>query len=57
MPNQCPGFESNKSLSEVTIRCPQCGKEIDIFSDELDKQHKCPACAAQIDPRSNIVSS
>lgn len=57
MPSQCPGFESNKSLAEVTIKCPQCGKEIEIFSDELDKVHKCPACAAQIDPRSNTVSS
>jgi ribosomal protein S27E len=48
----CPGFESNKSLNEVKIKCPECGKEWEIFSDEIDKIAKCAACGATVDPRS-----
>ncbi len=47
----CPGFESNKTLDEVTIKCPGCGKKLDIFSDELEKNIKCPECSASIDPK------
>lgn len=47
----CPGFESNKSLSEVKLKCPDCGKEFGIFSDEIDKVAKCPACSAKVDPK------
>jgi len=45
----CPGFESNKSLSEVIVKCPECGKEQEIFSDELGKNIKCNACSALFD--------
>lgn len=48
----CPGFESNKSLSEVKLKCPDCQKEFEIFSDEADKQVKCPACGSMVDPAS-----
>ncbi|MEE4166646.1 MAG: hypothetical protein V2I35_11655 [Desulfocapsaceae bacterium] len=47
----CPGFESNKALSAVKIKCPDCGKEMEIFSDEIDKKIKCPDCGALLDPR------
>jgi ribosomal protein S27E len=47
----CPGFESNKSLNAVKVKCPDCGKEIEIFSDEMDKKVKCPACSAMVDPK------
>ncbi len=47
----CPGFESNKSLSEVKIKCPECGAEFDIFSDEADKSVKCSACGANVDAK------
>ncbi len=46
----CPGFESNKSLSEVKITCPECGKEMEIFSDELEKTIICKACNAKFTP-------
>ena len=50
MTNQhCPGFESNKTLNEVKIKCPECGKEWAVFSDELDKKIKCSACNASFD--------
>ena len=47
----CPGFESNKKLSAVELKCPDCGKKIEVFSDELEKQIKCPACGASVDPK------
>jgi ribosomal protein S27E len=47
----CPGFESNKALSAFKIKCPECGKEMEIFSDEIDKKIKCPDCGAMLDPR------
>lgn len=45
----CPGFESNKSLSEVKVKCPDCGQEKEIFSDEVGKQVKCDGCSAMFD--------
>jgi ribosomal protein S27E len=47
----CPGFESNKTLGEVKVKCPDCGVEFEIFSDEADKNAKCAACGAQVDPK------
>jgi len=52
----CPGFESNKSLSEVKIKCPECGKEWEIFSDEVGKSLKCAACGAAVDTKSSKVA-
>lgn len=45
----CPGFESNKSLSEVKVKCPDCGQEKEIFSDEVGKQVKCDGCSSTFD--------
>ena len=47
----CPGFESNKSLTEVKIKCSDCGKEFEIFSDEAGKKVKCPSCGTALDPQ------
>jgi ribosomal protein S27E len=44
----CPGFESNKSLAAVKVKCPECGKEQEIFSDEVGKQVKCDSCSAAV---------
>lgn len=52
----CPGFESNKTLKEVKIKCPECGKEWEIFSDEVEKNVKCSACGAMVDAKSATVS-
>ncbi len=40
-PQHCPGFEDFKNLSAFNCKCPNCGKEIEIFSDEFDKKHRC----------------
>ncbi len=48
-PTHCPGFEAHKSLSSFTCKCPTCGKEKEIFSDEFDKTHICKGCNQQID--------
>jgi len=45
----CPGFESNKTLSEVKVKCPVCGKEWEVFSDEVGKNAKCSACDTVVD--------
>jgi len=45
----CPGFESNKSLTEVNVKCPDCGNKQEIFSDEMGKQIKCSSCQALFD--------
>ena len=47
----CPGFESNKSLSEIKLKCPDCGEEFEIFSDEAEKAVKCPGCGSTLDPK------
>lgn len=52
MSNHCPGFENNKSLTEITLKCPECSATMDVFSDELEKVKKCPACSAKVDPKS-----
>jgi len=48
-PQHCPGFESFKNLSAFKCKCPNCGKEIEIFSDEFDKTHTCKGCHQEID--------
>ena len=45
----CPGFESNKSLSEVKVKCPDCGQEFEVFSDEVGKSVKCSGCSSMVD--------
>ncbi|MCF8045865.1 MAG: hypothetical protein K9J83_08380 [Desulfarculaceae bacterium] len=48
-PEHCPGFEQFKDLKSFTCKCPQCGAEKEIFSDEFDKPHKCDKCGEKID--------
>jgi hypothetical protein len=48
-PTHCPGFEQFKSLKSFTCKCPACGAEKEIFSDEFDKPHVCAKCKAPID--------
>ncbi len=49
IPKHCPGFESFKTLQSLMCKCDNCGGEVEIFSDEFDKTHKCHACNQQID--------
>jgi uncharacterized protein (DUF983 family) len=48
-PRHCPGFEANKSLKAFICKCPKCGQEKEIFSDEFDREHSCKGCGEKID--------
>ncbi len=41
MPGQCPGQDTRK-LRVALYKCPNCGAEVEMFSDEL--RIKCPKC-------------
>jgi len=43
------GFEDFRNLKAFTCKCPNCGKEKEIFSDEFDKKHVCSGCGKEID--------
>jgi len=51
----CPGFEQNKSLKTYTCKCPDCGVEVEVFSDELDKKRTCGGCGKEIDVNQCVV--
>ena len=48
-PQHCPGFQNFKSLKSFNCKCPNCGQEVEIFSDEFDKTHVCSGCSEPID--------
>lgn len=48
-PKHCPGYEQFKHLASFKCKCPACGKEVEIFSDEFDKAHTCKDCGGSID--------
>ncbi|NSW85841.1 MAG: hypothetical protein HPY84_05900 [Syntrophobacteraceae bacterium] len=48
-PRHCPGFESFKHLSSFECKCPECGKVLEIFSDEFNRPHTCPGCRKEVD--------
>lgn len=48
-PAHCPGFENLRDLSSFSCRCPKCGKENEIFSDEFNRPHSCGSCGEPID--------
>ncbi len=49
---RCPGNELNKSLQTYECKCSECGKENELFSDELNKSHKCTGCGVVLDTTS-----
>lgn len=48
-PQHCPGFNDIKNLKSFVCKCPNCGKEKEIFSDEFNRPHKCAGCNEEID--------
>ncbi len=48
-PQHCPGFQQFKDLKSFTCKCPDCDEEVEIFSDEFGKTHKCKKCGVEID--------
>lgn len=47
--SHCPGFERFRDLKSFVCKCQSCGQEIEIFSDEFDKERFCSGCKKQID--------
>ena len=47
MNSKCPGQDFRNLKISIHI-CPQCGKEVEIFSDEL--RVKCPSCGGMVYP-------
>ncbi len=45
MYNKCPG-QYNKKLWAELHKCPDCGYEVEIFSDEISR--KCPQCGTRV---------
>jgi uncharacterized protein (DUF983 family) len=48
-PQHCPGYEQFKNLQSFSCKCPKCGREAEIFSDEFNKKHTCKGCQQEID--------
>lgn len=48
-PSHCPGFQELRNLSSFICKCPECGKEKEIFSDEFNRTHTCSGCGKPID--------
>ena len=48
-PIHCPGFQELKNLRSFICKCPECGKEREIFSDEFKRPHTCSGCGKPID--------
>lgn len=47
--DRCPGNELNKSVSILSCTCDACGKENEVYADELNKKNKCSSCGAILD--------
>jgi NADH pyrophosphatase NudC (nudix superfamily) len=47
MNSKCPG-QDFRNLKVSLCKCPECGKEVEIFSDEL--RVKCRSCGAMVYP-------
>ena len=48
-PQHCPGFNDMTNLKSFVCKCPNCGKEKEIFSDEFNRTHICTGCKQEID--------
>lgn len=49
IPKHCPGFNDLKNLKSFICKCPNCGTEKEIFSDEFNRPHICKGCGKEID--------
>ena len=47
-PQHCPGWEQSKNLKSFECKCPSCGKEIEIFSDEAPEKKTVHRARARI---------
>lgn len=47
--DRCPGNELNKTLSVLSCKCDACGKDNEVFADEVNKKRKCSSCGEPLD--------
>ena len=47
--SHCPGFESFRDLESFKCKCNNCGVEVEIFSDEFNREQTCKGCKEKID--------
>ena len=53
MPFECPGSERFKQPKPEYLKCPSCGEEVEIWSDEAQATcHKCKARVSRKDSTS-----
>jgi len=38
---ECPGRRNVRKLDSLLVRCPKCGKTVEIFTDEIKARCKC----------------
>jgi len=48
MQSKCPGQDS-RHLTISIHPCPQCGREVEMFSDEM--RVKCPYCKGRVEKK------
>lgn len=55
MMNKCPGQMTNRAIESVIVPCPDCGKLVEFFTDEVKRRCRCgktllreslPSCAS-----------
>jgi DNA-directed RNA polymerase subunit RPC12/RpoP len=42
----CPGAANIREVRPEEVECPECGGEVEIWSDELSA--RCPACGTRV---------
>jgi endogenous inhibitor of DNA gyrase (YacG/DUF329 family) len=42
----CPGARDIREVRPEDVECPECGREVEIWSDELSAH--CPGCGARV---------
>ena len=45
MTSRCP-WQDKRNLKKETLACPDCGYEVELFSDEY--KVSCPSCKGQV---------
>ncbi|MGB2820896.1 MAG: hypothetical protein WBF17_07945 [Phycisphaerae bacterium] len=41
--DRCPREMPSRELTNVEVKCPSCGREIELFSDEVETRCPCGA--------------
>jgi uncharacterized protein (DUF983 family) len=47
--DRCGGHGAPKSLESYNCKCPSCGKVMEFFSDEMEREQNCRGCGKKLD--------